>query len=630
MCGIAGVMSFGSSGFEIQKDYLQRMNDSISHRGPDGEGIWVADNKRIGFGHRRLSIIDLSSDAGQPMTSLCGKYVITFNGEIYNHQAIRAEIAVNDNRAWKTSHSDTEVILRAFEKWGIDCIKKFRGMFAFAIWDLRKSELWLVRDRIGIKPLYYTIQNGRIVFASEIKALLCDRSINRAMDEEALYNYLSFLTVPAPKTLFKGISKLSPGTWLRMDLHGHVKMHRYWDAVDNIEDVSSKSEAELSERLLDELNEAVKLRMVGDVPVGVFLSGGVDSSTNAALFSKYSKDVKTFSIGYDEDYGSYSNEFQYAKIVSDFINSDHYERRLCQRDLIDFLPEMVRLQDEPIADPVCVPVYYISKLARENSVKVCQVGEGADELFCGYPQWLSFLKLESYNKIPGSSPAKKLLVQTANFFGKTNGRPYELLRRSALGQPVFWGGAEAFTETQKNNLLSTRMKNEFKDYTSWDSISHIYERFRGSQLDYHPLNWMTYLDLNLRLPELLLMRVDKMSMACGLEARVPFLDHKFVEFSLSIPPKLKYKRSRNKHILKEAVANTIPHEIINRKKQGFGVPVHDWLIGELGGYAKEEILSFCKNTDVIEKQSVEKLFERNDSALIWYLLNLSLWWKEYI
>ncbi|MBV1871154.1 MAG: asparagine synthase (glutamine-hydrolyzing) [Gammaproteobacteria bacterium] len=630
MCGISGVLAFGNSSFFVEQDYLQRMNDALRHRGPDGQGVWISDNKKVGFAHRRLSIIDLSEAAAQPMVSVSGKYVITFNGEIYNHQEVRDEISAADSRAWKTSHSDTEVVLRAFELWGIECIERLRGMFAFAIWDMDEETLWLVRDRIGVKPLYYTAQNGKLAFASEIKAILCDRSIQRNIDEEALYNYLSFLTVPAPKTMFEGIYKLEPGTWIRAKLNGNLTKQRYWDALNNVSAHSSDSETEISERLLDTLDESVRYRMVGDVPVGVFLSGGIDSSTNAALFSKYSKNVKTFSIGYDEDYGSYSNEFQYAKRVSTFIESDHYERRLTQKDLIDFLPDMVRLQDEPIADPVCVPVYYISKFARENGVKVCQVGEGADELFCGYAQWLSFLKLERFNQVPGSLPFKKMAGVSARILGKTKGRPYELLRRSELGQPIFWGGAEAFTENQKNKLLSERMNNEFRKYTSWDAISPIHERFQNSEVEKHPLNWMTYLDLNLRLPELLLMRVDKMSMACGLEARVPFLDHKFVEYSMGIPPRLKYKNWRNKHILKEAVSNTIPRDIIERKKQGFGVPVHDWIVGDLGGYAKEEIMNFCQNTDYIDQKSVLDLFAKNDTALIWYLLNLSLWWKEYI
>ncbi len=401
MCGITGVLSFRNSPFQVGRSYLERMTDTLAHRGPDGGDVWVSSDRRVGFGHRRLSIIDLSNAASQPMCNEDGSLWVTFNGEIYNHAEIRNELQEIGGHQWKTDHSDTEVILHAFEQWGIDCIDRFRGMFAMALWDARRRELWLIRDRIGIKPLYYSVHHGRIVFASEIKALLQDPQQERAMDEEAFYHFLSFLTTPAPLTMFRGIRKLTAGSWLRIREDGSVVESRYWDVLDHTQPLINVREEEIAERIIAELRTAVRLRKVSDVPVGVFLSGGIDSSVNAALFSEGEREpVKSFSIGYDDDYQSYKNELHYARRMASFAGAEHHERILSQQDLLDFLPRMVHLQDEPIADPVCVPVYYVSKLARDNGVIVCQVGEGADELFCGYPSWNLRLRLQHLGNLP--------------------------------------------------------------------------------------------------------------------------------------------------------------------------------------------------------------------------------------
>ncbi|MCK4527540.1 asparagine synthase (glutamine-hydrolyzing) [candidate division WOR-3 bacterium] len=302
MCGIVGAFVFKNGNFRITEQYLTKLRDAMAHRGPDGSGTWVSEDGRIGLGHRRLSIIDLSDVAAQPMCNEDGSLWITYNDEIYNHAEIRAELSKSGRHKWKTDHSDTEVILHAFEEWGIGCLDKFRGMFAFALWDIRKRELWLIRDRIGIKPLYYSIHHGRIVFASEIKALLEDPQQKRAVDEEAFYHFLSFLTSPAPQTLFDGIKKLPGGTWIRISENGSICENLYWDVLDHTAPLTDVSEEDISRMLLDELKTSVKLRKVSDVPVGVFLSGGIDSSTNAALFSEDGGGpVRTFCIGYDRD-----------------------------------------------------------------------------------------------------------------------------------------------------------------------------------------------------------------------------------------------------------------------------------------------------------------------------------------
>src|SRR6266852_1508256 len=631
MCGIIGALSFRHSAFEITEPYVTRMRDTMTHRGPDGAGTWISDDHRVGLGHRRLSIIDLSDCAAQPMCNEDGSLWVVFNGEIYNHADIRTELENIGNHRWKTDHSDTEVILHAFEQWGIDCIHRFRGMFAIALWDARNRELWLIRDRIGVKPLCYSIHHGRIVFASEIKALLLDPDQQRAVNEEAFYHYLSFLTTPAPDTLFQGIRKLAAGTWVRVSEDGDVREHRYWDVWDHTKPLVGVSEEEISKLLLQELRIAVKLRKVSDVPVGVFLSGGIDSSTNAALFSEgHGQPVQTFSIGYDGDYGSYPSELQYARRMAREVGADYHERLLTQDDLIEFLPHMIRLQDEPIADPVCVPVYYVSKLARDHGVIVCQVGEGSDELFWGYPQWKLRLQLQQYNELPVPRVLKSLGLSFLRMLGKDEGWPYEWLRRGVMGQPVFWSGAEAFTETQKKRLLSPRLRQKFAGLTSWQALMPIRKRFDQKAWEKSHLNWMTYMDLNLRLPELLLMRVDKMSMCVSLEGRVPFLDHKFVELAMSIPTSVKFRNGTLKYILKKSVRGVIPDELIDRKKQGFGVPVYEWFLDRLGTYARKELMGFCEQTDFLNSAEVMQLFEQKQGPKVWYLLNFALWWKEYI
>jgi asparagine synthase (glutamine-hydrolysing) len=629
MCGIAGIYSF--NGKPVDQNLLIRMRDTMVHRGPDGAGTWVSKDRKVGLGHRRLSIIDLSKAAAQPMCNEAGSLWVSFNGEIYNHAEIRSELQKIGNHLWKTDHSDTEVILHAFEEWGIDCLEKFRGMFAIALWDVKRRELWLIRDRIGVKPLYYSVLNGRINFASEIKALLEDPEQKRAIDEEAFYHYLSFLTTPAPQTLFAGIKKLPAGTWLNVRENGQIRENRYWDVWDYTEPMIDVNEDEIAKQIISELRIAVKLRKVSDVPVGVFLSGGIDSSTNAALFSEgEEKPIKTFTIGYKGNYQSYQNETHYAHQMAALVGAEYHEQLLAQKDLIDFLPKMVHLQDEPIADPVCVPIYYVSRLARDNGVIVCQVGEGADELFWGYPGWKMALQIQNYDDFPVPRALKRLGLTGLRFLGKRETFYYEWLRRGVIGQPIFWGGAEAFTEGQKQRLLSPRLRKQFSNFTSWEVLKPIRNRFIEKAWEKSPLSWMTYLDLNLRLPELLLMRIDKMSMGVSLEGRVPFLDHKFVEMALSIPESVKTKNGILKYILKKAVRDLIPDELVDRKKQGFGVPVYEWFFDQLGKMARNELNDFCNHTDFLDWTEVQQLISAGNGPQVWYLLNFALWWKEYI
>ncbi len=629
MCGIAGILNTPDASQSVSTELLGRMTDVMAHRGPDGSGLWVSDGRDIGLAHRRLAIIDLSDTAAQPMHD--GSLVLSFNGEIYNHAELRRELIALGFSDWQTDHSDTEVILKAYRAWGIDCIHRFRGIFAFALWDGGRRELWLVRDRIGVKPLYYTLQDGRLLFASEIKALLTQPGMRRAVNEQALYHYLSFHATPAPMTLFEGIHKLQAGTWMRVDATGKVQHSRYWDVWDTAADRGIATVEEAAALVRAELETAVSYRAVSDVPVGIFLSGGIDSSTNAALFSRLGGGtVKTFSIGYDGDFPSYRNEFDSAQLVANTIGSEHHERRLSLDDLIAFLPDMVWHQDEPLADPVCVPVYYVSQMARSQGVVVAQVGEGADELFWGYPAWKTLLRIQQLGDLPVPRFAKSLLLKGAELGGRGHWRSMELLRRNVSGQRVFWGGFERFSESQKARLLSPGLRQRLAGLSSWHALEPIWNDFRSNAWEPSALHWMSYLDLKYRLPELLLMRVDKMSMATSLEARVPFLDHRFSELAMSIPARLKTRGGELKTVLKHAVRGLIPDQIIDRRKQGFGVPVQEFLLDRLGPLVERELLDMCARTDYFDTAEVRRLIEHRDSGALWTLLNFSLWWRRYI
>lgn len=606
------------------------MRDTMVHRGPDGAGLWLSADGRVGLGHRRLAIVDLSELAAQPMPSDDGLVQLVFNGEIYNHMEIRRQLVAEGVTVWRTDHSDTEVVLRSYLHWGIGCLERFRGMFGIGLWDGRTRDLWLIRDRRGVKPVYWSVSDGRLTFASEIKALLQAPGQRREMDTQALYHYLSFLTTPAPQTLFRGIRKLPAGGLLRVNEGGNVEERQWYELLEHVGPVTERTEADVAERLLTELREAVKIRKVSDVPVGVFLSGGVDSSTNAALFAEgENRPVKTFCIGY-EGSSTYSNETEYAKVMADRVGGEHHELLLSLDDLLEFIPRMVQLQDEPIADPVCVPVYYVSKLARDNGVIVAQVGEGSDELFCGYSSWQTYLQIARWNELPVPKPLKQLGLGLARTIGWGLCTQYELLRRGTAGEPIFWSGAEAFREAEKQALLGPELQRNLRGYSSWDALKPVHDRFRKSSIEQSHLNWMSYADLSLRLPELLLMRVDKMSMGASVEGRVPFLDQQFVEYAMGIPTRMKISGGETKHILKRAVRGLLPDAVIDRPKQGFGVPVHEWFKTKLGPSIYTSVNRFVRETGLLDKTAVDAVMKGGRGVEAWYLYNLAEWWAHYI
>jgi asparagine synthase (glutamine-hydrolysing) len=626
MCGIAGIVSV-AGGSRVDEGLAMRMADVITHRGPDDGGSYFSPDGCAALVNRRLAIIDLSPAGHMPMPSASGKLWITYNGEIYNANDYRDELEARGVKL--RGHSDTEIIVNLYEQFGPESLHRLRGMFAIAIWDEEKRELFIARDRIGVKPLYYTFAGGQFIFGSEIKSILQHPAVQRQVDEEAFYHFLSFLTSPAPRTLFKGIYKLPPGMWAHLSADGVLTQREYWDVYDAAQPHPEWTSKQWQEALVEGLRESIKLRMVSDVPFGVFLSGGIDSSTNVALMAEQmNRPVQTFSVGY-KGHERY-NEFEHARRVAKHFGADHHEVIIGEDDLVNFLPSLVYHQDEPIADPVCVPIYYVSKLARDSGTIVIQVGEGADELFSGYTHWIDILNLyhgawQTFTHLPASM--RRLALAAAPL--SRDSIRYEFVRRASSGEELFWGGAEAFGEARKNRLLGDGLRRRLSDVTSWDVIRPYRQRFEQRSVAPDYVNYMAYLDLRLRLPELLLMRVDKMSMAASIEARVPFLDHQFVGLAMSIPESMKMNGGTTKHLFKQAVRGLIPDEIIDRPKQGFAVPVSEWLNNRLGAVMRRKLMDFAQRTDYFDPATLRTMVERND-YLTWYLLNFVLWHELWI
>lgn len=639
MCGISGVFHFKNQNI-VDEEVLKRMNGILKHRGPDDEGVYVSKDGKLGLGFRRLSIIDLSPAGHQPMSNEDGTIWTVFNGEIYNFQEIRRELE-KKGHTFK-SKTDTETILHTYEDHGTEAVQKLNGMFSVALWDEKKRKLWLVRDRLGIKPLYYTVQNKSIIFASEIKAILEYPGIKRKLDEEALFHYLTFSCCPAPMTLFEGIKKLAAGFYLTVDENG-VKETQYWDVVGGTKGKERRSkhdEKYFRENIREILKDSVKRQMVCDVPFGVFLSGGIDSSTNVALMTEArGKPVDSFSVNI-KDLPLY-DEFSWARKVAKTFNSNHHEITVEPKDLMSFLPILADATCDPNGDPVCFPLYFVSKLIKDSGVIVAQVGEGSDELFAGYNQYMLVVNFwkkwwKKLEVLP--SPLKKLLFELS----KISKHPgYDLhkeqLRKLACAEEFFWGGAIAFSEFTKWDILSDEFKRRHDGTSSFDVIKPYYKKIDSDAPETDFLNRMIYLELKIRLPELLLMRVDKITMANSIEARVPFLDHRLVELAMQIPMDLKLKNNISKYVLKEAVRGIIPDEIINRKKQGFSAPIAQWLNTALKNELPNVLWqSRIWETGIFNKKAIEKMIADHQNSKadlsfrIWNLITLCLWYDRWI
>ena len=638
MCGICGIWEYGATRGNLLRDLLTSMSDVMTHRGPDDSGDLIFDDARGGFGFRRLSIIDLSAAGHQPMRGCTDRVWLVFNGEIYNHAALREDLESRGHVY--ASRTDSETILHLYEERGLDFVHDLEGDYAIALWDADRERLVLARDRAGVKPLYFYHQNGRFIFASEIKAIMKHPSVTAEVDEEALYHYLTFVTTPAPQTLFRGIQKLPAGHMLIVNREGDTQLKQYWDALPS--PAPQLSEAEHQKNILKLLRESIRKRMMADVPFGVFLSGGVDSSANVALMSELmTQPVRTFTVGFEDC--EELNELESARAISKRFATDHHEVMIGRQEMQKFLPELVFHQDEPIADPVCIPLYYVSKLARDTGTIVVQVGEGSDEIFAGYDWFRSYLQIEDRfwrhaERTPvvarrAAAAVAQPLVQKV----LKKRMASELVRRLGANESLFWGGAIVFDETMKKRVLTNEMRARCNGLSTYDVVRKYQETFANARPGADAAARMTYLELKLRLPELLLMRVDKITMATSVEARVPFLDHHLIEYAMSLPREFKVKGQTGKHILKRALEPILPAEVLYQRKRGFGAPVREWFRGREGKDLIQQVLNSSIrgrkffDYDFIGRMADEHQRETKDwSANLWCLLNLSVWYDRWI
>jgi asparagine synthase (glutamine-hydrolysing) len=640
VCGIVGVFSFGASAAG-QPDEGLRMRDAIKHRGPDDAGLWTSPDGRVVLGHRRLSIVDLSPAGHQPMSNETGTVWLTFNGEIYNHAIYRDGLQAGGHTF--RSRSDTEAIIHLYEDLGPDVVAKLDGMFAFGLWDAGKERLLLVRDRLGKKPLYYRVANGRLLFASEIKALLAHSETPRDLDMTGLDLYLAFGAVPPPYSLFAGIRKLPPGHRLICDKHGNVTVERYWSPLGEQAWAPPSTEEEAIRGVRDRLEAAVRKRLMADVPVGAFLSGGVDSSANVALMSRLvSTPIQTYSIGF-EGFGASENFFDlpYARDVAKRFGCDHHELTVTADECRSILPELVVAQDEPIGDPACLPMHFLCKRVRADGVIVVLVGEGSDEVFGGYPEMAQIIgpigrRWDLLNRLPGV--AKAGLHELSRLMNAPGGRQ-DVLRRARAGDPLYWGLDIVFWETEKDAVVASAARAQTKGRTP-AFLQDVYGDLRRRQPGADQLQMMSAVELANRLPELLLMRVDKISMAHSIEARAPFLDADLVAYGLSLPQAMKIQTGPKvvgKRVLKKALEGILPEEVLYRKKQGFRVPLPEWLRGTLATWAKRQALEGpLMKRGLFNKSFIEQMWARHQTGGVdhsfdlWCLINLGAWYERWI
>jgi asparagine synthase (glutamine-hydrolysing) len=627
MCGIAGLVSAGAPVAEAD---LRPALDAQRHRGPDAWGAWS--DGIAALGHRRLSIIDLSEAGRQPMSNEDGTVWITFNGEVYNFQELRTELEGRGHRF--RSGTDTEAIVHAYEEWGTDCVRRLRGMFAFAIWDQRRRRLFVARDRVGKKPVFYTVREGRFLFASELQGLLALPGVPREPDLAAVDAYLSWGYVPAPDTAFQGVRKLPAAHWLTVDLSAEgpvVRSERYWSLA--YQPKLALSEAEAAEALREKLDEAVRLRMISDVPLGAFLSGGIDSSIVVGLMARHSSaPVKTFSIGFDEaDY----DELEHARRVAERWGTEHHEFT-CRPDALAILPTLVRHYGEPFADEAALPTFYLARMTREH-VTVALNGDGGDESFAGYHRYLANRVAERMRRVPGSKAAaavlSRVLPDSANAKSllRKARRFLEVATEPAAQRYGRWQGY--FSSAAKARLYSGELRRHLEGGAAMRWMETLYAA--GADLD--PLDAAMSADLGGYLPYDLLVKVDITTMAHSLEGRSPFLDHELMELAARLPIRQKIGPNRPKYLLKKAFADLMPPENVRRGKMGFGVPVGEWFRGPLKGLLNETLLSGRSLTrGWFQPEELRRLVREHTERtadhqlLLWNLLMLELWHRELV
>ncbi|MCG3155179.1 MAG: Asparagine synthetase [glutamine-hydrolyzing] 1 [bacterium] len=626
MCGICGIMTFSPSA-AIAPEELRRMNDAIFHRGPDEEGFYH--HEQIGMAMRRLSIIDLSSGQ-QPISNEDGTLWIVFNGEIYNYLELRAELERRGHR-FKT-RSDTEAIVHAYEEYGVECPSKLNGMFGFAIWDTRRRSLFLSRDRLGKKPLYYYAGRDRFIFASEMKSILQAQGVPRQISPEALDLYLTYEYVPAPHTILADLKKLPAGHSLLIKADGKTELRRYWDLHFRENGYHS---AELQHGLVELLQDAVKIRLMSEVPLGAFLSGGIDSSCIVALMARaMDQPVKTFSIGFEE--GSY-NELHYAREIARHYRTDHKEFIL-RPNALELTEKLVRHLDEPLGDFSIFPTYLVSKMAREH-VTVVLSGDGGDELFAGYDAYRADRMYRAYRRLPAFvrhglvSPAARLLPPTEKKKGAFN-----KIKRFVEGtqypedlQHVRW---MIFLAAQEKRLLyGEALRAVDMQHGAHDFMRHHFQHADSQD----EVNRQLYVDIKTYLCDDIMVKVDRMSMAASLEARAPFLDYRVVEYAATIPSALKLRGKQTKWILKQAMAELLPPQIIKRGKEGFSIPIKNWLKQELRPLMLDVLSpARLKRDGFFDAAYVQRLVDEhlrgveNHSHRLWALTVFGIWHDHYL
>jgi asparagine synthase (glutamine-hydrolysing) len=624
MCGIAGIYNYKTLE-PVSERFLKSMNDTLVHRGPDDQGFYVSDE--VGLAHRRLSIIDLAT-GHQPMTNEDCTVWVVFNGEIYNFCELHQWLETKGHRF--ETRSDTEVIVHLYEEKGEECFSDLRGMFAVAIWDQRKKKLILARDRVGKKPLFYYHDGSKIVFASEIKAILRVSGISRDIDLEALSDYFSFLYVPSPKSILKNIRKVLPGHYLVASSNG-LRETKYWDiSFAKTEDLT---EEKWCEKLLDTLQEAVQLRLMSEVPLGAFLSGGVDSSSVVAMMqTAIDGPIITSSIGFDEkDF----NELPYARFVASQFGTDHYEQ-IVRPDAVAVVEKLAWHYDEPFADSSAVPTYYVSKTAREH-VTVALSGDGGDENFAGYRRYYFDQRENWIRSLLPSRIRQPIFSALAAAYPKADWAP-RVFRGKATFQnlarcPVeaYFRSVAACQSELKLGLLHGDIKRQLGSYDSLDVLRGYYEKADTDDL----LSRIQYVDIKTYLTDDILAKVDRASMAVSLEVRAPILDHKFMELAAQIPSSLKLRGIEGKYIFKKALKRCLPESILYRKKMGFAVPLARWFRGDLKGMGYDIIVK-GKSDDLLQQSAVDRMWAEHQSGLrdrsteLWTLLMFRLWQRKFL
>jgi asparagine synthase (glutamine-hydrolysing) len=626
MCGIAGFVDLwdrgDARGVEERAAILDRMCRIITHRGPDDQGVMLEPG--VALGMRRLSIIDLAG-GHQPISGEDGAVTIVFNGEIYNFLEIKPQLEARGH-TFKT-HSDTEAIVHAYEEFGPECLQHLRGMFAFAIWDDKARKLFIARDRAGKKPLYYTTTpKGTLVFGSELKTLLEHPDVRRELDEEALDAYIALGYVPDPLSIFRNVYKLPPGHYLTFS-EGKVSVKQYWDF--DLQPAESRSESDYIEELRALLDESVRLRLISDVPLGAFLSGGIDSSTVVAMMARHmGQPVKTFSIGFRED--SY-NELKYARLTAEKFGTDHHEF-IVTPDICAIVDELTWHFDEPFADSSAIPTYMVSKLARDY-VTVILSGDGGDELFAGYTRYVVDRKREGFARLPKPLREGVMRPLSERLPHATWGRNY--LHNVSL-DPIarYLDSVSVFSSLNRKSLYSS----DFSQRLGPSSYAgRLFQELTGKIKSDEPLDRLLYLDSKTYLPGDILVKVDRMSMAVSLEARAPLLDHKLIEFVARIPASLKLAGLETKYLLKKAVQDVIPSEILNRPKMGFGVPIQEWINQQLRSRLRETLTEpRTRQRGYFDPHYVDVLLDehergrRDHSMGLWALFMLELWNRQFL